>query len=177
LILLFSNATHQICRERGSTRNFDRPAHRTSARDLCVSYERRDELRGALDEYEETARWLAQRCLTAAEGDPLPDAISETAEKLIDDDVRTFQDHVRAAAALLRLEDKRAREFDPALSRECAAIAEVDLPPFEAKGQEIAPSDLALPEIFSPAELEELEPASKPEEPIGADVQADAKAA
>ena len=117
-------------------------------------------------EYDEAAAFLARRRLTGAEGDPLPDLISETAENLIDDDLEAFKEHVRAAADLLATEEQRAKEFDLLLSIECAAVAEAEPLAAESNGFEITQSKLALPDLFSPADIDALDPLCESAEPL-----------
>ena len=108
-------------------------------------------------EYHEAAVCLARRGLTGDEGDPLPDLISETAENLIDDDLEAFKEHVRAAADLLAMEELRVNRVDPLLSGESMGAAKAEPHAAETTGQEIAESELALLDFFSPADLSALD--------------------
>ena len=119
-----------------------------------------------LEEYEKVAAWLARRRLAGAEGDPLPDSISDAAESLIDHDVDTFMDHVRVAADLLAVEERHASDADKAEPHAG-----------ETESREITQSTPALPDLFSPAELSALVADGEPAEPLVPDSKRAVKAA
>lgn len=130
-----------------------------------------------LDEYDEMAAWLARQRLKGAVGDPLPDTVSETVENLIDDDVEAFAHHVNMAADLLAIEEQRRVEVDPPLAAECAAVANAELLAAKTNGRDIAQSKLALPDLFSPAEISALDPLSELADPLVPDGERLTKAA
>jgi hypothetical protein len=95
-------------------------------------------------EYDKAAAWLAHRGLTGAEGDPLPDDISEAAEHLIDDNLEAFMEHVRATANALAVEGQRpdgtiSHVFSPAELSEFDACEPAE--PLNPDGEEATKTD------------------------------------